>query len=102
MLSRLPALGLPMISEGLFFAIRRLRLYAALDDASASVDRSSAERALSKLRPFAAAVEPRRVLSTFSGDRESIRRGQIQEIFGGPDPQDSSEVLDLKPWLGIF
>lgn len=97
---RLARSGLPIVSEGLFMTVRRLRFYASLGAASPG-DGNAVKDSIARLTPFVQAAEPRRLLLTLehseavAGDRgESLSR-----TFGPAGVP--SQVLDLRPWFAI-
>lgn len=68
---RLPACGLPMFTEGLAYAVSRLRLYSAVqpDALPGSGSRKRAAALLARLEPFAATADPRIIITNFLGQR---------------------------------
>lgn len=92
----LPSRGLPIFSDGLSYAIDRLRLYSTTDDTGFKVEaRSVAHTVLKQLQRFAPFVDFRKILLTFTGvdpsnpDDKSL--GEDIEDFDG---------LDVAQYLG--
>lgn len=65
---RLPERGLPIVADGLFYAIERAKTYSQLPaDRSADVDVAGARTLLEQLQPHASLVHRQRPLTSFPG-----------------------------------
>ncbi len=88
--------GLPIFSDGLSYAIDRLRLYSTIDDTSINIDaRSQAQVILKQLQRFVPFVDFHKPLLTFTG----IDPSNPDDKSLGEDLEDF-EGLDVTQYLG--
>jgi hypothetical protein len=93
--AQIPARGLPFFSDGLFYAVERLRLYSNRKWKNAGrLDVSLARSVLDELEPFAPLMRRQRPVSTYPGL-------DVSEPDSASAPQDWSDALalDLHPLL---
>jgi hypothetical protein len=92
----LPSRGLPFFSDGLSYAINRLRLYTTVDDPGIELEtRYQAQSVLKQLQRFASHTDFRKPLLTFSG----VDPHNPDDKPLGEDIEDF-EGLDVAQYLG--
>ncbi len=85
--ARLPERGLPVVADGLFYAVERMKLYSRLSpERSEGVGVEQARAVLAKLERFAGVVHQQRPLTSFPGvdpARPDARLLRAGEAFPG-------------------